>query len=211
MMRPDRRSLLLGCLASLLARAAAGAEAAASLAQVSAPVAALDAGLLAVMKAGKKTPFPERYAMLEPILAQSFDLPRILEMSVGFGWPDLTESERQQLLAVFRQYTVASYVANFKSYDGEQFRILPDLRTVGQQQVVATEIVPREGKPNRIDFVLRQNGANWQVVDVLLDGTISQVAVQRSDFHSLLASGGATALINALKKKVASLSDNTLT
>lgn len=209
-MRPDRRAFLLGCLAALGALAAAPAEAAPSLAEVSAPVAALNAGLLAVMKAGKSTPFPTRYASLEPIIVQSFDLPRILQNAVGFGWADIPEPQRQQLLAVFRQYTVASYVANFNSYDGEEFKILPSLRTVGQQQVVSTEIVKRTGKSVRIDYVLRQNGATWQVVDVLLDGTISQVAVQRSDFHSLLASGNAPALIAGLKKKVSTLSDNTL-
>ncbi|MDA8052165.1 MAG: ABC transporter substrate-binding protein [Rhodospirillales bacterium] len=207
-MRPDRRLLLGGALAALLAPVSAGA--APSFAAVSAPIAALNAGLIGVMKAGKESPFDKRFAMLEPIVVKVFDLPHILAMSVGFGWPTLKPAEQKSLLSVFRQYTVASYVANFKSYDGEQFRVLPKLRSVGVQQVVATEIVPRNGKPTRIDYVMRQNGTIWQAVDVLLDGTISQVAVQRSDFHSFLASGGAAALIAALRKKVASLSGGAL-
>jgi phospholipid transport system substrate-binding protein len=209
-MRLERRPFLAGCLATLLVPYAVRTEAAPSLAEVFAPVSALDTGLLAVMKAGESVPFPRRYAMLEPVVMQSFDLPRILQMAVGFGWSDLPLAQRQQLLDVFRRYTVASYVSNFDNYSGQEFHILPRLRAVGQQQVVGTEIVPREGKPHRIDYVLRQNGANWQVVDVLLDGTISQVAVQRSDFSSLLLSGGAPALIAALKKKVVTLSGNTM-
>ncbi len=209
-MRPERRALLAACFGALLAPRVARGQEAPSFAQVSAPVASVDAGLLAVMKAGDATPFPKRYAMLEPILVQSFDLPRILQMSVGFGWPDLTASQRQELLAVFRDYTVASYVANFNSYDGQQFKVLPGLRAVGPEQVVSTEVVSRDGTTRRIDFVMLQNGPRWQVVDVLLDGTISQVAVQRSDFHSLLSSGGAAALTAALKKKVVSLSGNTM-
>jgi phospholipid transport system substrate-binding protein len=209
-MRPERRAFLGGLFAALLVPWAARAEAPPSFAVVSAPVAALDAGLLAVMKAGDATPFPKRYATLEPIIAQSLDLPRILQMSVGFGWPDLTPAQRQELLAVFRQYTVASYVANFDSYNGQQFRILPNLRAVGAEQIVSTQLVSRDGTARRIDFVMLEDGGRWQVVDVLLDGTISQVAVQRSDFHSLLASGGAPALIAGLKKKVATLSGNTL-
>ncbi|HUA77206.1 MAG TPA: ABC transporter substrate-binding protein, partial [Acetobacteraceae bacterium] len=183
----------------------------ASFAAVSAPVAALDAGLLAVMKAGSSaTPFPRRYAMLEPVISQSFNLPHILQFAVGFDWPSLNASQRQDLLAVFREYTVASYVSNFTSYDGQQFHILPGLRAVGAEQVISTQIVPRSGAPHRIDYVLQQNGASWQIVDVLLDGTISQVAVQRSDFGSLLSSGGAPSLIAGLKKKVMSLSGNTM-
>jgi phospholipid transport system substrate-binding protein len=209
-MRPERRALLGVSLAALLVPWTARAQEAPSFAEVSAPVAALDAGLLAVMKAGDATPFPKRYAMLEPILVQSFNLPRILELTVGFGWPNLTPSQRQGLLTVFQEYTVASYVANFDSYNGQQFRILPGLRAVGAQQVVSTDIVSGDGSTRRINYVLLPNGARWQVVDVLLDGTISQVAVQRSDFYSVLSSGGADALIVALKKKIATLSGNTM-
>ncbi len=208
MMLPDRRLLLSAALAALFAPAAASA--AADFAAVSAPVAALDEGLIAVMKAGDATPFARRFAMLEPVVMKVFDLPRIVAITVGFGWDQLKPAEQQDLLAVFRRYTVASYVANFNSYDGQQFRILPDLRAVGTRQVVTTHIIPRSGKPNRIDYVMLQNGTAWQAVDVLLDGTISQVAVQRSDFNSFLASGGAAALVAALRKKVATLSGGAL-
>ena len=53
---------------------------------------------------------------------------------------------------------------------------------------------------------MRQGSAGFQVVDVLLDGTISRVAVERSDFRSVLESGGADGLIASLKQKIASLS-----
>lgn len=209
-MRPKRRAFLGGLFAALLVPWAARADAPPSFAEVSAPVATLDAGLLAIMKAGNATPFPKRYAMLGPIVQQTFDLPVVLQRAVGFGWPDVAPSQRQELLAVFRQYVVASYVANFDSYNGQQFRVLPGLRAVGSEQVVSTNIVSSDGTTRRIDFVLLQDGGRWQIVDVLLDGTISQVAVQRSDFSSLLSSGGAPALIAGLRKKVATLSGNTL-
>lgn len=207
-MRPDRRLLLSGALAALLVPAAAWG--AGDFAAVTAPIAALDDGLIAIMKAGVATPFTKRFAMLQPIIVKVFDLPRIVAITVGFGWDRLKPAEQQELLTGFQRYTVASYVANFKSYDGQQFRIMPGLRAVGSRQVVTTEIIPRSGKTNRIDYVMAQNGSAWQVVDVLLDGTISQVAVQRSDFNSFLLSGGAPALVAALHKKVASLSGGAL-
>jgi len=45
---------------------------------------------------------------------------------------------------------------------------------------------------------------------VLLNGTISQVAVQRSDFRALLATGGPEALTASLREKVATISGHTL-
>jgi phospholipid transport system substrate-binding protein len=44
------------------------------------------------------------------------------------------------------------------------------------------------------------------VQDILLDGTISRVAVQRSDFAALLSQGNATQLIASLEQKVSTLS-----
>ena len=40
--------------------------------------------------------------------------------------------------------------------------------------------------PTPLDYVMRQGEKGRRAVDVLLDGSISRVAVQRSDFRSLL-------------------------
>jgi phospholipid transport system substrate-binding protein len=111
---------------------------------------------------------------------------------------------------VFRRFTVASYVANFDSDDGQHFEVAPSLRTIGTDQVVSTTMVPTKGDKVRLDYVMRQEGADWKIVDVLLDGTISRVAVQRSDFRSVLAQGGAAALMASLERKVVDLAGSSL-
>jgi phospholipid transport system substrate-binding protein len=58
--------------------------------------------------------------------------------------------------------------------------------------------------------VMLQTPAGWKAVDVLADGAISRVAVQRSDFRGLLANGGVAALVLSLERKVADLSGGTL-
>ncbi len=170
-----------------------------------APIAALDQALLAAARTGKQ-PFTERFNALSPVVERALDLPAILQTSVGPRWAELPAEQQAQLLSVFRTFTVASYVANFNAYNGEQIDLLPETRAVGQEQVVETQIVPSGGKPIRIDYVMRQGEDGWQAVDVLLEGSISRVAVQRSDFRALLGSGNADALIASLQKKVADLS-----
>ena len=54
---------------------------------------------------------------------------------------------------------------------------------------------------------MHRTASGWMAVDVLVDGTISRVAVQRSDFRSVLDDGGALALIQSIGRKVSSLSD----
>jgi phospholipid transport system substrate-binding protein len=71
---------------------------------------------------------------------------------------------------------------------------------------VATQLVRPGKSPIELDYVMRQGPTGWRVVDVLSDGTISRVAVQRSDFRSLLRSGGVSALTKGLTRTVANLS-----
>ena len=58
---------------------------------------------------------------------------------------------------------------------------------------------------------MRRQGSAWKAVDVLADGSISRVAVQRSDFRRLVSRGGAQALIESLNQKTNDLSGGALT
>lgn len=203
-------ALLLACpTASVLAREAIppAAQSAAADPALLAPVQALNQALIAVMKAGKTTPFQTRADMLAPAITSTLDLPYILQTSVGLGWSNLSADQHSALLAAFRRYTVASYVDNFDSYDGQRFTVNPTTRPLGSgEQVVSTQIIPTSGSSHRIDYVMRKTNAGWKAVDVLLDGSISRVAVQRSDFRSLLNRGGAPALEASLQQKTQTLS-----
>ncbi len=186
---------------------AAGTVPAADPGAVRAPIEQLDAALLKIMHAGKQTPFQQRVEMLAPAIDHAFDLAQILRVSVGPGWSAIDAAEQKRLLDAFRRYTIASYVDNFDGYDGEKFVVTPEPRALaGGQQVVLTRIVSRSGETHQLDYVMRQTESGWRVVDVLADGSISRVAVQRADFRHLLDQGGAPALMASLEKKVRDLS-----
>jgi ABC-type transporter MlaC component len=107
------------------------------------------------------------------------------------------------------------YVANFNNYGGERIVTLPDKRSVGEEEVVvATQIVPLSGTTARIDYVLRseeEGDVHWKAIDIMLDGSIGQVALQRSGFYGLLRDGGVGKLIATLHRKTADLSGGALT
>lgn len=174
------------------------------------PVQTLNAALIAVMKAGDSTPFLQRFQMLGPTVDQVFDLARILRVSVGAYWSTLPTAQQDRLQQVFRSFIVATYVANFHSYNGEVSSVSPTTRAVGAQQVVASTLGKPSGDSLRIDYVMGQSGSGWKIQDILLDGTISRVAVQRSDFASLLSDGNATRLITSLEQKVSTLSSGAI-
>lgn len=172
-----------------------------------APVAALDAALLATMKAGAAGQgFQARYEALDPVVVAAYNLPEVTQNSVGFLWATLPAAQQQELVALFEKFTVVSYVSQFNGYGGESFQILPAEKTLGAKKIVETQLVPTSGDPTELDYVVENGPKGWQVTDVLLGGTISQVAVHASDFSALVSSGDASALIAALKTKIAALS-----
>jgi phospholipid transport system substrate-binding protein len=208
-MRASRRAALRLVLAVAAPALGAAPSRAQSEADVAQPIVALDDALLAVMKAGAK-PFPERFKTLEPAVEHAFDLEDILKTSVGLRWAAMPETEQEALAAVFQRFTIASYVANFDAWNGERFEVLPELRPAGADQVVQTLIQPAKGEPEKIDYQMRQGPSGWKAVDVLLDGAISRVAVQRSDFRALLTGPDAEPLIASLRAKVAKLSGGSI-
>jgi phospholipid transport system substrate-binding protein len=172
---------------------------------VLAPVNQLIQGLLKVMKAGHSASFTERSNMLGPVIDQTFDLTTILKESVGFTWQSLPADQQAALEQAFRRYTVSSYVNSFDEYNGQRFQVNPETRTVGDDEVVRTRIIPTSGDGHNLDYVMHEGPQGWRIVDVLADGAISRVAVQRSDFRGLIRRGGAPALAESLATKSASL------
>ena len=200
-----RRLVVLAAVLLSLGSVSPANSAHAALSAPAEPIEGLDQGLLAAMRGGKSMSFSQRYQMLAPLVEHAFDLDSILQTSVGSRWESFTPEQQQELRAEFLRFTVASYVRNFSSYNGEQFVIDPTLRDVGGERVVSTHITSNGADTARIDYVMKQTEPGWRAVDVLLDGSISRVAVQRSDFRAQLE-GGPDALLATLKKKVADLS-----
>ncbi len=189
---------------------AAGTAHAAPAAAPPTAIEGLNAGLQQAQKDGTQ-PFAARYAALAPKIDAAFNLQQILQTIVGLRWTQFSDADKATLLAAFRAFTISSYVSNFNTDSGDAFRILPDSRDVGSDVVVETEIVPKQGDPVRIDYVMRNGTAGWQAVDVLQMGTISQAAVQRSDFRALLNDGGPSKLAASLKDKVSTMSGGSIT
>src|SRR5690242_4437999 len=107
LIRPDRYRLLRLALVSialvllLIGRAAIASE-------VTGPIEQLHAGLMAIMKAGKSTPYRQRYEMIAPVVSRTFDLDTILHQVIGPRWASLPPEQKGALEDAFRRYTAAS-------------------------------------------------------------------------------------------------------
>jgi len=201
-MRSPALQRLAAALMLLLPLAAAPAATAAEPRQV---VETLDQALLDAMKNADSLGFRGRYQKLEPVLDQAFNLPLMARISVGTDWATLKPDQQQKVIDAFRRLSITTYAARFNGYSGETFQAVDAKPVSGGDQVVDTKLVRNGADPVPLNYRLRANGANWQIIDVYLNGTISQLANYRSEFGATLRSGGGDALVKLIEGKIVEL------
>ena len=161
--------------------------------------------LLDAMKHSKELGIKGRYDKLKPVVEQTFDLPDMVRVAVGPSWATMPAPQQQALLAAFERMTVAQYANNFDGYSGEKFIVEPATQPRGQDRVVLSKLVSGS-QTVAFYYVMRQTtGGTWKIFTILLNGTINQLAVQRSEYAATLAVGGGPGLekkLNALADKL---------
>ncbi len=163
--------------------------------------------LLTTMKNAQSLGQSGRFAALAPVVNNLFDVPSMVRLAVGPAWDTLTPAQQQQITAAFGRYVSATYADRFDSYSGEQLQVVGDVPYSGGV-IVETKIVRDREQPVTINYMMRAHNGVWQISDVYLDGTISQLATQRSEFHSILTREGVGGLISTLAHKADLLSSN---
>ena len=157
--------------------------------------------LLATMKEAGPLGFEGRYQRLQSAMESAFDLEQMTRIVVGGRWAKLSEAERRQVVDLFRRFSVSTYANEFSGYGGEQFDLGDDRAHPGLGTIVETRLVLKDGAPVALNYLLRETPAGWKIVDVYLDGTISELARRRDEFASIIRSQGFDGLIALLKKK----------
>ena len=162
--------------------------------------------LIATMRAGPSLGFAGRMARLTPVIDRSFDLPLTTRLAVGPPWTTISAADQAALAAAIRRMTIAEYAKNFASWNGESITVDDRANIRATDALVRTTLARRGGEPVAIAYRLRQSGGSWRIIDVLFNGSVSQLATRRSDYARILASGGARALIRHLDTATANAS-----
>jgi len=161
--------------------------------------------LLSTMRNGPTLGPRGRYAQIQPVVRRVFDIPFMTRLAVGPQWEGVPEAQRQEVSQAFERYVAAIYAERFDSYSGERLQVIGEQPSAGGT-VITSQIVKSNGQPVNINYLMRNNGGVWQIADVYLDGTISEMATRRSEFAAILRAQGITGLIQTLNAKA-----NTLT
>ena len=124
-----------------------------------------------------------------------------LAMSVGPGWREFTESQQKEATDLFTTLIIRTYASKFTPGEFPEITYKSALSPVPGRVEIPTSILY---KGSHYEVIYRQEeSVAWRITDVVIEG-VSMIATYRSQFDSQFKQGGAPAVINALKKSVAS-------
>lgn len=161
--------------------------------------------LLESMKGGAKLGFKGRADKMRPAVADAYDMAVMTRSTLGSAASKLSAEETAQLSDAYSKFSVATYAAQFNEWNGERFDIGETRPSAGGTLIVSSKLVPKGAEPTQIDYVMRQDQGHWKIIDVLFEGTVSQVAVRRSEFSSIYRAKGLSGLLETLEKQTATL------
>ncbi|MGI9431117.1 MAG: ABC transporter substrate-binding protein [Myxococcota bacterium] len=180
----------------------AAAEAS-SEAETRAPIEKLYATLLEVMQQAESLGFDGRYAKLEPVVNETYDMEFMASRVVGRQYQRLTPEEQTRWLETFGRLTISTYADRFDGFAGETLEIGAVEESAGGTRIVRTVLTPSDDEPVQLDYRMRKTPTGWRIVDVYLSGTVSELALRRSDYSGVLRSDGFEALEKAISTKIA--------
>lgn len=175
--------------------------------EMRAPAAVIDRlhdALLVAMQNADSLGFDGRYAALEPVLRDSFDFSAMARFAVGpTFWPDLSASQRQAVVGLFSEMSISTYAARFSGYSGQSFRVTEEADAGRGRLIVRSQLVRPDDGPVGFDYVLIQDEeTGWRIIDVLLNGQVSELARQRAEYTAVLRRGGFDGLVAALEEAI---------
>lgn len=157
--------------------------------------------LLMVMKEAKALGIQGRYDYLAGSMKQAFDMGRMARIAIGGFWRKASSEQRKTLIVAFTRMSVTIYADQFDSYSGQSFETIGERPGPQKTVLVDTRIIrPGEG-PAKLIYVMKKVEGRWRIADVLLDNSISQLAVRRSEYRGVLKSRGVDGLITVLNDK----------
>lgn len=169
-----------------------------------ATVEQLHDALVQAMQNGEQLGYQGRYDKLKPVIESAFDIPLIARVIMGRYWGDLSDSQKNEFIQVFKQLTIATYANRFDSYDGESFKYLGTESLKKARVLVQTQLEKPNGEKVSFDYLLHQRKEQWYIMSVVAQG-VNDLSLKRAEYSSIMESRGFDGLISDLRDKIAAL------
>ena len=166
-------------------------------------VLGLQAEVLDVMREAPELGYLGRFERLEAVAVQSFDLPLMARQSYGAGFRELTPDQQRLWLETFERFHISSVADIRDRYSGQVYRLLGWERPTPDAVLIKSILdYPGRAVDIFIDYRVSERPQGWRIVDVHQPPAVSEVAMRRSEYRTLLERRGFDGLIAEMNDRV---------
>jgi phospholipid transport system substrate-binding protein len=158
--------------------------------------------LTEAMKQADALGYQGRFDLIAPAVNAHIDQKFMASKSIGRAWKKLSEAEQELWLQSFSNLTVANYAGRFKGYSGEHFVTNAEQDAPHKTKLVSTTLVLPNDDDVKLNYRLHETEAGWKIIDVYMNGTVSELSLRRSEYSSTLKRKGFDSLLTAVSEKL---------
>lgn len=166
----------------------------------------LNGSLQKVLEEAERLGYQGRVKRLSPILDAAFDFEYMAGKTIGRHWSSLSPEQQKRWVEVFTDLTDATYAGRFDRFSGQKFVLIDEQPSTNGSVVVRSKVVSPDENDVELSYRLANRPDGWKVIDVYYNGTVSELALRRADYSSVLKRDGFDALIARVNEKIADLS-----
>ena len=133
------------------------------------------------------------------IIDQTYDAEKMLKMIIGEDWKKIESKKKKELIVVFKRYISKNYLKRFTKIKEISFENAEKEKISSELFLIRSNFFIKKEKVS-IDYLLSLKNNSWKIFDVLLDGSVSEIATKKSEFHIFIKEKKIDSLIDALKK-----------
>lgn len=140
------------------------------------------------------------YKKLLILIQSTYNVPKMSSMILGDNWKKYNFEQKKIFLNVFEEYITRNYVKRFAKINIVEWKIKSE-KKINDKYYLVNTILKINNEEVSIDYLLSEVNKSWKIFDVLLGGSISEIATKKSEFHSFTKTQDLSQLIKALKRK----------
>ena len=138
---------------------------------------------------------------LKTIANKSVDIEGIGLYSIGKRRKELTDTQKEEYLEIFKKYFLKSFASRLAQYSDPKIRVDSEKYLNKKYTMVSSVLVATDDKPEvKIDWrVITKDPENPLIIDLIIEG-VSLAKVQKEEFNAIIQSNDGD--INALFKNL---------
>ena len=134
------------------------------------------------------------------LIQNTYRLEKMLSLIIGKEWKNVSVNKKTELVNIFSEYISKNYIRRLRQINKPIFAT-NEIKDFGKNyKMVTTQLIIGSEKVS-INYLLNEVNGYWRIFDILLAGSVSEIATKKSEFASFISKNNVDPLIEAITKK----------